>query len=274
MSCSLALVICSLGLAGPPGPVVDADKIVVYATQALTNDWAADPLFAYVERDEVQKSGKSTSKAFEVLMVDGSDYHFPLAIDDQPLPPSRRKVELVKLREEVQRRRNQSPSARQSRIDAWKRQRAETGELLLNFPEALTLELLGEETKSGHPAYVFSATPRAGVRATTRATRVLTGIEGKAWVEKDTLHPMYVEFSVVKPVPVFGVLASVLPGTEIEIGMTKVTDSIWLIDRMSVKLSLSKMGVFRSTELTRYTYTQYRANAAVLEEFLSEAERE
>jgi len=131
MFCLLALTLCNLGLAGTPSSVEHANRIVVSATQALTNDWAADPLFACIERDEVQKGGKTTSKAFEVLMIDGSDYRFPLASDDQPLAPSRRKVELVRLREEVQRRRNQSPAARRSRIDTWKRQRAETGELLL-----------------------------------------------------------------------------------------------------------------------------------------------
>ena len=38
----------------------------------------------------------------------------------------------------------------------------------------------------------------------TRAAKVLSGIEGKAWVEKDGLHPMRVECMVVTAVPVFG----------------------------------------------------------------------
>jgi hypothetical protein len=244
------------------------------ATAALNSDWASDPSYACVEKDEVQKGEKRTSKTFEVVMIDGSEYHVPLAVDDQPLQPDRQKAELVKLKNEVQRRKSESPSARRARVSAWKKQRDENGELLLDFPSVLTFQLLGEEAKNGHSAYVLSATPIPGIAPTTRAKKVLGGVQGKAWVEKDTLHPMLVQCTVVKPVPVYGALASVLPGTEIEIKMIPVTDSTWLIDEVSIKLNVSKLHVFKSTGLTRSTYTQYRPNSAVLEELLSKADKE
>ena len=207
-------------------------------------------------------------------MIDGSDYRLPLAVDDQPLPPDRQKAELIKLKEEVRRRKSESPSARRARIEAWEKKRDENGELLLDFPTALTFQLVGEETKNGHPAYVLSATPIRGIVHTTRAAKVLSGMEGKVWVEKDTLHPMFVECTVVRAVPVYGALASVLPGTEIEIAMTPVTDSIWLIDEVSMRLNVSKLHLFKSTSVTRSTYTHHRLNSAVLEELLSKADQE
>ena len=249
----------------------DANQIVERATAALKSDWAADSSYASIERDEALKHGRVTSKTFEVVMIDGSDYQFPLAIDDQPLPPGRHQAEIVKLKHEIERRRNESPSARQSRIEAWKKQRDENGELLLDFPTSLQFHLEGEEIKDGHPAYVLSATPRPGVIATTRAAKVLTGIQGKAWVEKQTLHPIGVECTLVKAVPVFGALASVLPGTEIEIGMTKVAESVWLIDRVSMKLNVSKLHMFKSSSATHSTYTHYQPNSVALEELLSRA---
>ncbi len=269
-----ALVVCYLGIGGYSSRAADASEIVESATAALRADWAADLSYAFVEKDETQKGDKVASKTFEVVMIDGSDYHVPLAIDDQAVPPSRRKTELLKLKSEMQRRTNESPSARRSRIEEWKKQRDENGELLLDFPAALTFHLQGEEIKNGHAAYVFSATPKPGVVPATRAAKVLTGIEGKAWVEKETLHPIRVECSVIKPVPVFGALASVLPGTDIDIGMTKVADSIWLIDSVSMKLKVAKVRVFKSTAVTRYTYSHYRLNASALEDLLSEASHE
>jgi len=266
-----ALMACYFAIGPGVCRAADADEMVQRAAAALKSDWAADPSYACVEKDEVQKSDKVTSKTFEVVMIDGSDYHFPLAIDGQPLSPARRKAELVKLKNEIERRKNESPSARRSRINAWKKQRDENGELLLDFPSALTFQLLGEEMTDGHAAYVFSATPKLGVVATTRAAKVLTGIEGKAWVEKDTMHPIRVECSVIRRVPVYGALASVLPGTDIEIGMTNVADSTWLIDTVSMKLRVAKLHVFKSTDVTRYTYTDYRPNASALEKLLSEA---
>jgi hypothetical protein len=249
----------------------DPNEIVQRATATLRSDWAADPSYACIEKDEVQKGNKLTSKTFEVVMIDGSDYRLPLAVDGQPVSPARRKAELIKLKDEAERRRTESSSARCSRIAAWKKQRDENGELLLDFPTSLTFQLKGETLKDGHAAYIFSGTPKPGVVATTRAAKVLTGMQGTAWVDKDSLHPMRVECSVIRPVPVYGALASVLPGTDIEITMTKVSDSTWLIDLVSLKLKIAKILLFKSEVLTRYTYSNYRPNDSVLQELLKEA---
>jgi outer membrane lipoprotein-sorting protein len=269
-----ALIACLFATGPRISRAADADEIVQRAAAALNSDWAADPSYACVEKDEVQKGDKVTSKTFEVVMIDGSDYRFPLAINGQPLSPARRKAELVKLKNEIERRENESPSARRSRIAAWKKQRDENGELLLDFPTALTFQLVGEQMTDGREAYVFSATPKPGVVPATRAAKVLTGIQGKAWVDKETMHPIRVECSVIKPVPVYGALASVLPGTDIEIGMTNVADSTWLIDTVSMKLKVAKLRVFKSTDVTRYTYTGYSPNTSALEKLLSEAGHE
>ena len=270
----LVLLACYFGIGRNPCHAADLSEIVHRATAALNADWASDPLYACVERDEVQKGDKQTSKTFQVIMIDGSEYHLPLAVNDQPLSLDRQKAELFKLRNEMQRRKSESPSARRARINDWKKKRDENGELLLDFPTALTFQLVGEETKNGHSAYVLSATPTPGIVPATRAAKVLSGMHGKAWVEKDTLHPMLVECTVVTPVPVYGPLASVLPGTEIEIKMTPVTDSIWLIDEVSTKLKVSKLHMFKSTAVTRTTYTQYRLNSSVIQELLSQAGQE
>src|SRR6266853_1048163 len=264
----LVVLAFSFGIERHPCRASSLSEIVQRATAALNSDWASDPQYACIERDEVQKGDKLTSKTFEVIIIDGSEYHLPLAVDDQPLPPDRQKAELIKLKNEVRRRQSESPSARSARISAWKKRRDENGELLLDFPTALTFQLVGEETKNGHSAYVLSATQKQGFVPTTRAAKVLAGMQGKAWVEKDTLHPMFVECTVVTPVPVYGALASVLPGTQIEIKMTPVTDSIWLIDEVSTRLKVSKLHMFKSTALTHTTYSQYRPNSSVLEELL------
>ena len=248
------------------------NEIVQRATAALNSDWATDPTYASIEKEETVKGEKRTSKTFEVVMIEGSDYDFPMAENDVPLTPEQTKAELLKLKSEVQRRKNESPAARRERIAAWKKRRDEDGELLLDFPTALTFHLVGEETRNGRAAYILSGAPKPGLVPKTRAAKVLSGIEGKAWVDKETLHPMRVECSVVKSVPVFGPLASVLPGTDIDIAMTPVTDSVWLIDEVTMKLHVSKLHMFKSSEMTRSTWTRYRPNSAALEELLSKAD--
>ncbi len=115
----------------------------------------------------------------------------------------------------------------------------------------------------------MAGTPKKGLKPTTRSAKVLAGIKGTAWVEKDQMHPMRVECLVVTPVPVFGPLAHVLPGTRIEIEMTPVGESTWLIDEVSMELKVSKLGLFKSTQMTRSTYKQYRPNSEVLAELLT-----
>ena len=125
--------------------------------------------------------------------------------------------------------------------------------------------------RDGRPAYVLAAKPKPGFVATTRAAKVLTGMTGTAWVDKETLHPLHVECHVIRPVPVFGPLASVLPGTQIDIGMTRVSDEVWLIDDVEMKLAVAKMHFLKSNEATRSTYTQYGWNETVLQELLGKA---
>ena len=237
----------------------------------IESDWAADLDYAYIERDEVQKDGKTTSKTYQVVTIAGSDYNLQLAVDGQPLSADRERAELEKFRKEVQRRNSESASARRQRIEKYKKQRDENGALLLEFPKTFTFELRGEETMRGYPAYVLSAKPKKRTGPMSRAVKVLTGMDGTLWVERDTFHIIRGECDVVNPVPVFGILARVLPGTHIVLDLRPVTDSVWLISELSMELKLSKLLLFSSTQMTRSTFTDYRPNAAALDELVSKA---
>lgn len=239
-------------------------EIVRRATATLRSDWAADPDYAYVEKDEVQKNGRMTSKTSRVVYIAGSDYYLPIAIDDQPLPPDREKAELEKLKNEVRRRNAESPEARRQRIGKYKKQRDENDALVLDFPNAFTFELLREETVNGYPAYVLSGMPKKRTGSLTLAAKVLSGMRGTVWVDKQNFHAIRVSCDVVTPVPVYGILAKVLPGTHIEFAMAPVTDSIWLLSNLSMDLKISKLGLFKSTQVTRSTYSDFRLNDLML----------
>jgi hypothetical protein len=267
------LVCFYAGVRTPLCYAADLDEIVRRATATLQSDWAADPDYAYVERDEVRKNDKVTSKTFQVVYIAGSDYNLPTAINDEPLGPDREKTELEKLKNEVQRRNSESPEARRQRLDNYKKQRDENEALVLGFPNAFKFELLREETMDGYPAYVLSGVPvkRTGPvssQGMTRAAKVLSGMRGTVWIDKENFHAVRVECDVVTPVPIYGLLARVLPGTHIEFGMAPVASPTWLIGDLTMKLEVSKLG-FKSMNVTRSTYSGYRLNGAVLDELLS-----
>jgi hypothetical protein len=263
---------CVASLGNLTCQAADLQEIVQRGNSAIHSDWDDDPKYAYVERDEVQKNGKATSKTSQVVMIAGSDYHMPVAVNDQPLSREDRETELRKLKNEVERRNKESESVRRKRMENYKKQRDEDGDLLLEFPTAFTFELLGEETKDGHLAYALSATPKArSGPASSRAAKVLSGMRGTLWVDKEAFHAIRVECDVVTPVPIYGILAQVLPGTHISLGMTPVSDSTWLISDLSMTLNVGKLIWLRSTQVTRSAYTEYRLNDLVVNELLSEA---
>src|ERR1700688_359722 len=128
------LVLSCTSVTFAPCRAADVQTIVLRGTAAIQADWAADSEYAYVERDEVQKNEKLTSKTFRVVMIAGSDYNLPIAIDDQPLSADQAKTELGKLKSEIRRRNSETSSAREQRIAHYKKQRDENGDLLLEFP--------------------------------------------------------------------------------------------------------------------------------------------
>jgi hypothetical protein len=264
----------TFGYASLPAPAckaADIQEIIGRATATLKSDWAADPDYAYIERAEVAKSGKSSSKTSQVAMIADSDYSLPIAIDDQPLAPSRQTEELEKLKNEVQRRNSESPEERRERIGKYRKQRDENDALVLDFPNAFTFELVREETMNGHDAWVLSGAPKKRTGPMSLAAKVLSGMRGTVWIDKEGFHAIRAECDVVTAVPVYGILAKVLPGTHIEFGMAPVTDSTWLINELTMKLAISKLLMFKSMQMTHSTYSEYRLNSQVLEELLAKA---
>lgn len=79
------LACCSAFIFSLPLHGADLQEIVRRATPVIRSDRAADPDYAYVERDEFQRDGKPASKTSQVVMMDGSDYSMPLALNGQPL---------------------------------------------------------------------------------------------------------------------------------------------------------------------------------------------
>jgi hypothetical protein len=264
--------VLSLILAGAvaftPCRAADLDEIVRRGGDVLESDWKAFSDYAYIERDETRKGSNVSISTNQVLMIAGSDYNLPIAVDDKPLSPERQKIELQKLRDEVKRRAAETPAAREQRLQKFRKEQDEYGDLILGFPKAFTYTLQGEEEKNGHPAYVLSAVPKKRAGAMSRAAKVLAGMNGIVWIDRTGFHTIRAECQVTAPVPMYGFLAHVLPGTQVVIELTPFNDSVWLISRFTLTLAVSKLW-FKSTELTDSTYSQFRPNAMVLAELLA-----
>ena len=243
--------------------VTDVQDIVRQATTEMQADWAAAPGFAFIQRDVATSKGITTSKTHEVFMIEGSDYYMPIAFDDTPIPADQQKLELGRLKQEVERRSRETPEEADRRSEQYRKLRQQNGILLSEFTKAFDFRLAGEDTINAHAAYVLDARPRTGYHPPNRTAKILTGMQGRLWVDKESFHWIKAEADVLKPVSVFGLFAKVLPGTRMELEMTPVTDSVWLVSRFAVDLRLSILW-HKSARATVTTFRNYQPAATAL----------
>ena len=94
--------------------------------------------------------------------------------------------------------------------------------------KALDFKLVGEQKLGSYKVYVLKATPHPGYEPPNYEARVLTGMEGKLWIDEKTFQWVKVEATVLRPVSIGGFLAQVEPGTHFELQKMPVAEGIWL----------------------------------------------
>ena len=265
--CNLALIALLL-VQVPASNGIDVQEIVRRASLTMQADWAAAPNYAFTERDVTTSKGVTSSETSRVFMIAGSDYYMPIAIDGKPLSPEQRSQALQKLRKEVERRSEETPEQAKRRSEQYRKLREQNEILLSEFTQALDFTLIGEATINGHAAYVLDAKPRPGYHPPNRTAKILTGMQGRLWVDKESFHWIKAEAEVIKPVSIFGFFAKVLPGTRMELEMTPVTGSVWLMSRFLVD---ERISVFwhKSAKTTETDFSHYEPAGEALAQALT-----
>jgi hypothetical protein len=132
--------------------------------------------------------------------------------------------------------------------------------------KAFDFTLVGEEIVNGHAACVLDAKPRHDYRPPNREAKILTGMEGRLWVDNHDFHWLKAEAEVLKPVSILGIAVRVLPGTHMELQMAPVSPSLWLVSSFSVAVKASFL--WMSTE--RATMTSWSAYRPAVEALADE----
>jgi hypothetical protein len=129
--------------------------------------------------------------------------------------------------------------------------------LMEELTKALDFKLVGEQKLGPYEVYVLKATPRPGYEPPNNETKVLTGMEGKLWIDEKTFQWVKVEATVIRPVSIEGFLAEVEPGTHFELEKTPVTDSIWLPKHFAMKSQAKVLFLFTRTSQADEVYYGY-----------------
>lgn len=237
---------------------VDVQEIVAKSAEATKTDWKLEPQYDYCERDK--ENGHT--KTYEVLMILGSPYQRLEAIDGKKLIGQQKADQQQKLDQVIAQRRAETPAQRSDRIAKWDRSRARNHLLIEQLTKAFNFKLEGTETVNGRDVYKLSATPRPGYQPPNNHAKVLTGMKGTMWIDKETLQWVKVEAKVIHPVSIEGFLARVNPGTRFELQQAPVTPGVWLPTFFSMQARAKVLFVFSHNAQEQDTFFDYRKASA------------
>jgi hypothetical protein len=264
------LLLSSAAVARPPAADIDVKDLIKKSVAANDSDWKALPDYSHQEHDvegKLDSDGhlrNKQEKTYRVMMMDGSPYNQLIAMNGKPLAPERQKQEQARLKTERRKRAGESQNARSSRIEKYKKERAEEYLLMQQMVAAFHFRMAGEEKIDGHDCYVLDATPNPDYRPPVSKARVLMGMKGRLWIEKKSYHWVRVRAQVVKPVEFALFIAKVRPGTEFELNQTPVDGAIWLPSRFSQSVDASVLGVYEMRTHRDEYYSNYGRIVPVL----------
>jgi len=250
-----------------PAVVKEPDPldIVRKSLEAIESDWKQAPNYSYVEREvQSKKEAQPTIKSYEVLMIEGSPYHRLIAVDDMPLSAGQQAEEDRKMREEIRKRQNETDRETKKRMGKYVRERKREHDMIREMVDAFEFRLAGEETIHGHECWVLDTNPKPGYEPKDREARVLTGMRGRLWIDKNEYQWVKARAEVVKPVSFYGFLAKVGPGTNFVLERQPITNNVWLPSHFSMRVSASALGFLNEDSTDDETYRDYKPMSQTL----------
>jgi hypothetical protein len=237
----------------------DASTIVQRSVEALKLDWQAEHRYDYRERD-VKGRG---SRTYRVMMVLGSPYSRLEAVDGMPLSPKGRQKEQQKLDTAIAERCGESTAQTQKRIDNYNRGRERDHLLMQEITNAFVFKLLGETTAGGRDAWLLQASPKPGYQPPNKQAKVLTGMQGELWIDKDAFQWIKVEAQVIHPVSIEGFLAKVEPGTRFKLVEAPVPGGAWFPSKFSFGSKVRVLSFIGHNAMEDETYFDYQTADSV-----------
>ncbi|HJS99379.1 MAG TPA: hypothetical protein VJ756_09820 [Terriglobales bacterium] len=233
----------------------DVETIIQRSVQANESDWAADPQYDHYETDQEDGDPPQT---FEVQMILGSPYKRLVAVNGKELSPEQQQAEGAKMQQVIARRRAETPEQRAQRIAKWEKDRKRDHLMMEQLTQAFEFKLLGQQRLGTHQVYVLKATPRPGYKPPNMQAQVLTGMQGKLWIDTQTFQWVKVQAKVIRPVSIEGFLATVEPGTHFELEKAPVGDGVWEPTHFSMKSQAKVFFLFNHRSQENDVYFGYR----------------
>lgn len=260
---SAGLALATVALNAQSAAAQDAAEIVKRSVVTNALDWKAQPEYSHREcsvRSKIDAAGQvaaGQSKVYQVLMIDGSPCQRLVEINGQPLSRDQEQQEQAKFSRETQRRHDECARDRQARITKYQSSRAEQHLLMRQMVAAFNFRLVGEQTIDGVDCYILDATPNPAYQPPVEKARVLLGMKGRLWIDKQHYHWAKVQAEVISPVEFGLFVAKVKPGTRFELQQGPVGD-VWLPKHFSESVNASVFGLYGLHSKEEEMYSDYQ----------------
>jgi hypothetical protein len=230
--------------------------------------------YTYVERDEEhkldgQEQVKSTeAKTYEVMDIYGEQVQRLIEKNDKPLDPQETAKEEQKVQKIIDKRKNESESARRKREEKEEKDREEGRRFVREVADAYNFHLVGTEMLGGRKVWVIDAEPRPGYEPHMKQAKFLPKFRGRVWIDKDEAQWAKLDIECIDTVSLGLFLARFHKGSRIVIEQTRINNEVWLPKHVAVKVDVrvALLKDFRMEEdQTFRDYKKFRATTRILD---------
>jgi hypothetical protein len=242
---------------------VDAREIIRRAVTADEHNWRMAQNYAFLQRVEhwrldAQGMAKVTDvQTYDVTLQEGTPYRQLVQKDDRPLPPAEEKRERASLAKSFAERRQETEAERAKRLSAYERPPDWRRDTWHELPAAFEFRLVGEGTQNGKSAFIIDAIPRQGYQPKSRTAKMFPSLKCRFWVDQQEHQIVKAEVEVVDTIWVGLFLVRVATGSRVTLELTRVSDGVWMPDRLQVFAS-ARLGLLKALRIDEQIhYSRY-----------------
>jgi hypothetical protein len=250
----LLVVLTLLATPSQGGITPDPTDIIQQSVGASHRNLSMAPEFDYFER-QLTRDG---SKTYAITMMNGSPYRRLTEINGQPLSANDLRREQQKEDGARAARASESSDERAKRLDKYARDNKRNGLIVDQVSQAFEFARENDQSVGGYDAYVLHATPKPNYQPPSLEAEVLTGMEGRFWIEQKSYQWLKVEVTVIRPVWIAGIIAKVETGTQLTLEQSPVASNVWLPAHFTMKTRGRLLLLFKQRSQVDATFFDYR----------------
>jgi hypothetical protein len=242
---------------------IDAREIIRNSVAADERNWRIARNYRFLQRVELRSLDshgglKSAEvKTYDITFQEGTPYSQLVQRDDRPLPATEERKEQESFAKSIAERRQETTAERAKRLSAYEGRPDWQREAWHELADAFDFRLAGERRLDNHSMFLIEATPREGYQPRSRTAKLFRSLKARFWVDQRDHQIVKVEAEVIDTIWIGLFLVRVAKGSRATLELTRVSDGVWLPDRLHVVASarLGLLKIYRFEQ--RVNYSRY-----------------